>query len=123
MRIDIEILRTPRYVGIGRIVLSAEGSPPWAWRCDREPLDLALTTILSPLARQRCDDWCLAVSDRPTRRADVRTSVMEKRRLRREMLAGPMAHLAEVAGMAKREHPAAVARGRGGRNGREGIAL
>jgi hypothetical protein len=36
---------------------------------------------------------------------DVRTGVMEKRRLRREMLAGPIAHLAEVAGMAKREHP------------------
>jgi hypothetical protein len=36
---------------------------------------------------------------------DVHTGAVEKRRLRREMLAGPIAHLAEVAGMAKREHP------------------
>ena len=28
---------------------------------DVERLDRALTTILSPLAHQRCDDWCLAV--------------------------------------------------------------
>jgi DNA-binding CsgD family transcriptional regulator len=28
---------------------------------DLERLDRALTTILSPLAHQRCDDWCLAV--------------------------------------------------------------
>jgi hypothetical protein len=38
-------------------------------------------------------------------RIDVHTGAMEKRRLRREMLAGPIAHLAEVAGMAKRDHP------------------
>ena len=28
---------------------------------DLERLDRALTAILSPLAHQRCDDWCLAV--------------------------------------------------------------
>ena len=28
---------------------------------DLDRLDRALTTILSPLAHQRCDDWCLAV--------------------------------------------------------------
>jgi hypothetical protein len=36
---------------------------------------------------------------------DVHTGAVEKRRLRREMLAGPIAHLAEVGGLAKREHP------------------
>ena len=36
---------------------------------------------------------------------DVHTGALEKRRLRREMLAGPIAHLAEVGGLAKREHP------------------
>jgi hypothetical protein len=36
---------------------------------------------------------------------DVHTSAVEKRRLRREMLAGPIAHLAEVGRLAGREHP------------------
>ena len=36
---------------------------------------------------------------------DVHTGAVEKRRLRREMLAGPIAHLAEVGGLAEREHP------------------
>jgi hypothetical protein len=36
---------------------------------------------------------------------DVRTSTNEKRRLRREMLAGPIVHLAEVGRLAAREHP------------------
>ncbi len=36
---------------------------------------------------------------------DVHTGAVEKRRLRREMLAGPIAHLTEVGGLAKREHP------------------
>jgi len=36
---------------------------------------------------------------------DVHTGAVEKRRLRREMLAGPIAHLAEVGGLAGREHP------------------
>ena len=36
---------------------------------------------------------------------DVHTGAVEKRRLRREMLAGPIAHLSEVGGLAKREHP------------------
>ena len=36
---------------------------------------------------------------------DVHTGALEKRRLRREMLAGPIAHLTEVGGLAKREHP------------------
>lgn len=36
---------------------------------------------------------------------DVHTGAVEKRRLRREMLAGPIAHLAGVAGLAKRENP------------------
>jgi hypothetical protein len=36
---------------------------------------------------------------------DVHTSALEKRRLRREMLAGPIAHLSGVGGLAKREHP------------------
>lgn len=38
-------------------------------------------------------------------RIDVHTSGVEKRRLRREMLAGPIAHLAEVGGLARRDHP------------------
>ena len=36
---------------------------------------------------------------------DVHTSADEKRRLRREMLAGPIVHLAEVGRLAAREHP------------------
>ena len=36
---------------------------------------------------------------------DVHTGAVEKRRLRREMLAGPIAHLAEVGGVAGRDHP------------------
>jgi hypothetical protein len=36
---------------------------------------------------------------------DVHTGAVEKRRLRREMLAGPIAHLSEVGGLAGREHP------------------
>jgi hypothetical protein len=36
---------------------------------------------------------------------DVHTSAMEKRRLRREMLAGPIAHLVEIGGLAGRDHP------------------
>ena len=36
---------------------------------------------------------------------DVHTGAVEKRRLRREMLAGPIAHLTEVGGLAGREHP------------------
>ena len=36
---------------------------------------------------------------------DVRTGASEKRRLRREMLAGPIAHLTEVGRLAKRDHP------------------
>ncbi len=39
---------------------------------------------------------------------DVRTGASEKRRLRREMLAGPIAHLAEVGRIARREHPELV---------------
>ena len=35
----------------------------------------------------------------------VHTGAVEKRRLRREMLAGPIAHLAEVGRLAGREHP------------------
>jgi hypothetical protein len=36
---------------------------------------------------------------------DVHTSAVEKKRLRREMLAGPIAHLSEIGGLAGREHP------------------
>ena len=36
---------------------------------------------------------------------DVHTGATEKRRLRREMLAGPIAHLSEVGGLAGRMHP------------------
>ena len=36
---------------------------------------------------------------------DVHTGAVEKRRLRREMLAGPIAHLVEVGGLAGRDHP------------------
>jgi hypothetical protein len=36
---------------------------------------------------------------------DVHTSAVEKLRLRREMLAGPIAHLSVVGGLAKRDHP------------------
>jgi hypothetical protein len=36
---------------------------------------------------------------------DVHTGALAKRRLRREMLAGPIAHLSEVGGLAKRQHP------------------
>ena len=39
---------------------------------------------------------------------EVRTGAAEKRRLRREMLAGPIAHLVEVAGLAGRDHPEVV---------------
>jgi hypothetical protein len=39
---------------------------------------------------------------------EVRTSADEKRRLRREMLAGPIVHLAEVGRLAAREHPEVV---------------
>jgi hypothetical protein len=41
-------------------------------------------------------------------RIDVHTSAVEKRRLRREMLAGPIAHLTEVGMLAGRDHPALV---------------
>lgn len=41
---------------------------------------------------------------------DVHTGAVEKRRLRREMLAGPIAHLAEVGGLAGREHPDLVSK-------------
>jgi hypothetical protein len=41
---------------------------------------------------------------------DVHTSAVEKRRLRREMLAGPIAHLSEVAVIAGRDHPDLVDR-------------
>lgn len=40
-----------------------------------------------------------------TGQIDVHTSALEKRRLRREMLAGPIAHLAEIGGLAGRDHP------------------
>ena len=36
---------------------------------------------------------------------DVHTSAVEKKRLRREMLAGPIAHLSEIGGLAGGEHP------------------
>jgi hypothetical protein len=36
---------------------------------------------------------------------DAHTSAIEKRRLRREMLAGPIAHLTEVGGLAGRDQP------------------
>ncbi len=36
---------------------------------------------------------------------EVHTGAGEKRRLRREMLAGPIAHLSEIGGLAGREHP------------------
>ena len=35
---------------------------------------------------------------------DVHTGAVEKRRLRREMLAGPIAHLVEVGGLAGWDH-------------------
>jgi hypothetical protein len=41
---------------------------------------------------------------------DVHTGAEAKRRLRREMLAGPIAHLVEVGGLAKREQPDLVNR-------------
>lgn len=41
---------------------------------------------------------------------DVHTGAEAKRRLRREMLAGPIAHLVEVGGLAKREQPDLVSR-------------
>ena len=41
---------------------------------------------------------------------DVHTSAVEKKRLRREMLAGPIAHLSEIGGLAGREHPDLVDR-------------
>ena len=41
---------------------------------------------------------------------DVHTSAVEKRRLRREMLAGPIAHLSEVGAIAGRDHPDLVDR-------------
>jgi hypothetical protein len=40
-----------------------------------------------------------------TGRIEVHTSAVEKRRLRREMLAGPIAHLTEVGTLAGRDHP------------------
>ena len=41
---------------------------------------------------------------------DVHTSAVEKKRLRREMLAGPIAHLSEVGGLAGRDHPDLVSK-------------
>ena len=41
---------------------------------------------------------------------DVHTGAVGKRRLRREMLAGPIAHLAEVGGLAGRDHPDLVSK-------------
>jgi hypothetical protein len=41
---------------------------------------------------------------------DVHTSAVEKKRLRREMLAGPIAHLSEVGVLAGRDHPDLVGR-------------
>ena len=41
-------------------------------------------------------------------RIDVHTSAVEKRRLRRETLAGPIAHLTEVRRLAGRDHPELV---------------
>lgn len=45
-----------------------------------------------------------------TGRIDVHTAAVEKRRLRREMLAGPIAHLSEVGVLAGRDHPDLVDR-------------
>ncbi len=39
----------------------------------------------------------------------VHTSSLEKRRLRREQLAGPIAHLSEIGGLAAKDHPELVA--------------
>jgi hypothetical protein len=39
----------------------------------------------------------------------VHTSALEKRRIRREQLAGPIAHLSEVGGLAAKDHPELVA--------------
>jgi hypothetical protein len=39
---------------------------------------------------------------------DVHTSALEKRRLRREMLAGPIAHMVETGGLAAKDHPELV---------------
>jgi len=41
---------------------------------------------------------------------EVHTGAGEKRRLRREMLAGPIAHLSEVGGLAGRDHPDLVSK-------------
>ncbi len=41
---------------------------------------------------------------------DVHTSAVEKKRLRREMLAGPIAHLSEIGVLAGRDHPDLVDR-------------
>jgi len=41
---------------------------------------------------------------------DVHTSAVEKKRLRREMLAGPIAHLSQVGVLAGRDHPDLVGR-------------
>jgi len=41
---------------------------------------------------------------------DVHTGAEEKRRLRREMLAGPIAHVSEICGLAAKDHPDLVER-------------
>jgi hypothetical protein len=41
---------------------------------------------------------------------DVHTGAEEKRRLRREMLAGPIAHLSEIGGLAAKDHPELIGR-------------
>lgn len=41
---------------------------------------------------------------------DVHIGAVEKRRIRREMLAGPIAHLSEVGVLARRDHPDLVSR-------------
>ena len=41
---------------------------------------------------------------------DVHTGAIEKRRLRREMLAGPIAHLSEIGRIAGRDHPDLVSK-------------
>src|SRR6186997_3199970 len=54
----------PRYVRIGRIRPKRFGSRAMSLalrKVDLERFDRALTTILSPLAHQRCDDWRVAV--------------------------------------------------------------
>ena len=75
-------------------------------RPDTDPGHQVLVTKLASVQAQMAE----AAATQRAGLVDARTGTLEKRRLRREMLAGPIAHVVQVGALAAREHPELAAK-------------